>query len=49
MEIIKFFKTLKKKINTLDKMAPKTNPFSMPNQITLIWIEEECPLKEKFD
>ena len=37
------------KINTIDKMASKTNPFTMPNYITIVWVEEECPKKESFD
>lgn len=49
MEIINFFKTLNKKIDSIDKMAPKTNPFTMPNYITLVWVDEECPIKEKFE
>lgn len=49
MEIINFFKTLNNKINTIDKMASKTNPFTMPNYITIVWVEEECPKKESFD
>lgn len=49
MEIINFFKTLNKKINKFDKLAPKTNPFAMPTQITLVWVDEECPVKERFE
>ena len=48
MEIINFFKTLNKKINKFDKIVSKTNPFSMPTQITLIWVDEEYPIKERF-
>lgn len=49
MEFINFFKTLNKKIDAIDKMASQTNPFSYPTSITLVWVEEECPLKTKFD
>lgn len=49
MEFINFLKTLNKKIDSFDKMAPKTNPFSMPNNITLVWVDEECPIKERFE
>ena len=49
MEIINFFKTLNKKINKFDKIVSKANPFSMPTQITVIWVDEECPIKERFE
>ena len=49
MEFINFFKTLNKKIDSYDKMAPKTNPFKMPNYITLVWVDEECPIKDRFN
>lgn len=50
MEIINFFKTLNKKINTLDKITPKSNPFiTTPTQITLVWVDEECPVKKRFE
>lgn len=49
MKIINFFKTLNTKINKFDKIAPKTNPFTIPTQITLVWVDEECPTKKRFE
>lgn len=49
MEIINFFKSLNKKIDSLDKMTSQTNPFTNPNYITLVWVEKECPKKERFE
>ena len=39
MKVATFFKTLNKKIEKYDKLA--TNPFIIPQEITLIWVEEE--------
>lgn len=49
MEIIKFFKSLNKKINEIDKLTKEINPFIGHSSITLVWVEEECPKKERFD
>lgn len=49
MKFVNFFKTLNKKIDAIDKMASKTNPFTMPVSITLVWVDEECPLKDRFN
>ena len=38
MKVSSFFKILNKKIEQYDKMT--TNPFSMPQPIVLIWIED---------
>ena len=39
MKVVKFFKILNKKIEKYDKMA--SNPFTMPQPIILIWVEED--------
>ncbi len=39
MKASTFFKILNKKIEKYDKMA--TNPFTVPQPIVLIWVEEE--------
>ncbi|MGN1153532.1 MAG: hypothetical protein ACI4S3_05845 [Candidatus Gastranaerophilaceae bacterium] len=49
MKFVNFFKTLNKKIDKLEKMTSQTNPFLNPTSITLVWVDEECPLKTKFD
>lgn len=49
MEIINFFKTLNNKIDSIDKIAGKNNPFTIPGYITLVWVDEECPVKERFE
>lgn len=44
MNIPIFFKFLNKKIEQYDKIA--SNPFTIPRQITLIWIED-CEISSK--
>ena len=44
MKISSFFKILNKKIEKYDKMA--TNPFTIPQPIVLVWVEED---NEKVD
>ena len=44
MKISSFFKILNKKIEKYDKMA--TNPFTIPQAIVLVWVEED---NEKVD
>ena len=39
MKVYNFFKILNKKIEKYDKMA--TNPFTIPQPVVLIWIEDE--------
>ena len=39
MKVSTFFKILNKKIEKYDKMA--TNPFTMPQPIVLVWVEED--------
>lgn len=46
MKIAKFFKTLKFKIDKYDSKY-KTNPFLIPQEITLVWIEDVKDSKEK--
>ena len=38
MKVSTFFKILNKKIEKYDKMA--TNPFTIPQPIVLIWVED---------
>ena len=38
MKVSTFFKILNKKIEKYDKMA--TNPFSQPQSIVIVWIED---------
>ena len=46
MEIAKFFKILKHKIDEYDSKY-KTNPFLTAQEITLIWIEDVKDSKQK--
>ena len=48
MKINKFFKVLNYKINQYDKKY-KTNPFSIPREITLVWVEDVKKRDEKID
>ena len=49
MKVAAFFKILNKKIEKYNRMA--TNPFTQPQPIVLIWVEEEeksfSPKEEK--
>lgn len=46
MKISSFFKILNKKIEKYNKMA--TNPFTIPQPITLVWVDDECDNFEKY-
>jgi hypothetical protein len=46
MKISSFFKILNKKIEKYNKMA--TNPFTIPQPITLVWIDDECENSDKY-
>jgi hypothetical protein len=45
MKISSFFKILNRKIEKYNKMA--TNPFTQPQPIILIWVEDEKGKEEK--
>ena len=47
MKVAKFFKILNKKIEKYDKMA--SNPFTMPQPIILIWVEDGDSKENPFD
>ena len=49
MEFININKTLNKKIDSYNKAASQTKTFKNPNFITLVWVDEECPIKERFE
>lgn len=46
MKIAKFFKILKHKIEKYD-CRYKSNPFLVPQEITLVWVEDVKDSKEK--
>ena len=39
MKFVKFLKILNKKINKYDKLV-QTNPFALPRNITVVWVED---------
>lgn len=45
MKVSTFFKILNKKIEKYDKIA--TNPFTTPQPVILIWVENNAEEKEK--
>ena len=46
MKISSFFKILNKKIEKYNKMA--TNPFTIPQPITLVWVDNEYENSDKY-
>ena len=44
MKVYQFFKILNRKINKYDKLT--SNPFTISQPITLIWIEDNCNNKK---
>lgn len=47
MKVSTFFKILNKKIEKYDKIA--TNPFTQPQPIVLVWVENDCKDSEIRD
>ena len=47
MKVSTFFKILNKKIEKYDKLA--TNPFTTPQPIVIVWVENECEYKKPTD
>ncbi|MCQ2754285.1 MAG: hypothetical protein MJ231_04460 [bacterium] len=45
MQISTFFKILNRKIEKYDKLT--SNPFEVPQSITLVWVEDDNAYEEK--